>query len=93
MIKSFGNKETENLWNRFFSKKFPPELQRLIYKKLLMIDSAKDVNDLRIPPGNRLHVLSVDRKGFYSISINLQWRICFDFRDGDAYLVEIVDYH
>ena len=93
MIKSFADKETELVWNRFFSKKFPPELQRVMYKKLLLIDSAKEGKDLQSPPGNRYHVLSGNREGMVSISVNQKWRICFSFQNGDAYQVEILDYH
>jgi toxin HigB-1 len=93
VIINFRNKETENIWNRIFSKRFPIEIQRNAYKKLIMIHSALIIEDLRVPPGNRLHKLSDDRKGQYSISINDQWRICFIWENGNALNVEITDYH
>ena len=93
MITSFEDKETEKIWNGLYSKKIPPEIQRNARKKLLHIDSAASLNDLKIPPGNRLHLLSDDRKGQYSISINDQWRICFNWMGKNAENVEITDYH
>lgn len=93
MIQSFFDKETKKIWERTYSKKFPASLQRLMYQKLLLIDVAKDIIDLKIPPGNRLHSLSGNRKGQSSISVNDQWRICFVWQNGNAHQVEIVDYH
>ncbi len=93
MIISFADKETEKIWKGFYSKKFPPEIQRNARKKLLHIDSAIALNELKIPPGNKLHQLSDDRKGQHSISINDQWRICFYWIEKSAENVEITDYH
>ncbi len=93
MIKSFRNKETEQLFLRHFSRRFPPGLHRSAWRKLAVLDAAERINDLRVPPGNRLEKLSGDRTGQHSIRINDQWRICFQWREGDAYEVEITDYH
>ncbi len=93
MIKSFRDKETEKIFNRFFSKKLPQNNQPLARRKLVILDSATDLNTLRVPPGNRLEALKGDRKGQHSIRINDQWRICFKWKTGDAYDVEIADYH
>ena len=93
MILSFKDRETEKIWNRTISKKFPVDIQRIARRKLIQIDGAVSLNDLKIPPGNRLHALSGDRKGQHSISINMQFRICFKWNDGHASDVEIVDYH
>lgn len=93
MIKSFKDKETEKLFNRHFSKKLPQDLQHLARRKLVMLDAAPELNALRIPPGNRLEALKVDRKGQHSLRINDQWRVCFIWKTGDAYDVEIADYH
>jgi len=93
MIKSFRDKETEKIFNRQISSKLPQDIQRNARKKLLMLDSAAQLNDLRTPPGNRLEALKKDRKGQHSIRINDQWRICFKWIDGDAYDAEITDYH
>ena len=93
MIKSFASKETHKLFNRKFSRKLPQSIQRVARRKLLILDAAETLNDLRVPPGNRLEQLSGDREGQYSIRINDQWRICFEWRRGDAHRVEIVDYH
>ncbi len=93
MIKSFENKETEKIYDRERSRKLPDDIQQIALRKLIMINNAKNMNDLRIPPANRLEKLSGDRSGQYSIRINDQWRICFIWKGGDAYDVEIVDYH
>jgi len=93
MIKTFRCKETHKVYERKFSKKLPHDIQRVAYRKLLMIDSAIDIDDLRIPPANRLEKLSGDREGQYSIRINKQFRICFIWEDGSVWDVEIVDYH
>ena len=93
MIESFKDKDTQKIWNSNYSKRFPNDIQRIGLRKLILIHRAKDINDLRIPPGNRLEQLSGDRKGQYSIRINDQWRICFYWNNGAASEVEIVDYH
>ncbi|HEC98492.1 MAG TPA: plasmid maintenance system killer family protein [Nitrospirae bacterium] len=93
MIKSFSIKETEKLFNRRFSRKIPPSIHQIARRKLEMLDAAEALQDLRIPPSNHLEKLSGDRKGQYSIRINVRWRICFKWRDKDVYNVEIVDYH
>jgi toxin HigB-1 len=94
MIISFACKETETIFNGTVSKKLPGDIQRTALRKLLIIEAAILIEDLRIPPGNRLEKLSEDRDGQYSIRINAQWRICFNWTDeGNAQDVEIVDYH
>ncbi len=93
MIRSFSDKDTEKVFRRIRIRKLSIDLQRITQRKLVMIDAAGTIKDLKIPPGNRLEKLSGIRKGQYSIRINDQWRICFIWRDGDAYNVEIVDYH
>jgi toxin HigB-1 len=80
-------------WDHASSFNLPQNIQRTARKKLVIIDAASDLNDLRIPPGNRLEALKGNRKGQHSIRINDQWRICFKWNDGDAYDVEITDYH
>lgn len=93
MIKSFADKETEKVYHQQFSKKLPQSIQRIALRKLLMIDNAENINDLRIPPANRLELLHGDREGQYSIRINDQYRICFSVNSKDFYNVEIIDYH
>ena len=93
MIKTFRSKETEKIYNREFSSKLPSNIQRTALKKLWMLDAAPDINSLRVPPSNHLEALKGERKGQYSIRINKQWRICFVWNNGDAFDVEIVDYH
>jgi proteic killer suppression protein len=93
MIKSFRSKETEQLFHRQSVRKLPSTIQRNALKKLLILDAAESLEDLRIPPANRLEKLSGDRQSQYSIRINQQWRICFEWNQGNAYNVEIVDYH
>jgi proteic killer suppression protein len=93
MIKSFRCKETKKIFGRKFSKKLPTEIQENARMKLVILDAATSINDLRIPPGNRLEELKEDRKGQHSIRINNQWRICFEWKNGDTFNVEIVDYH
>ena len=93
MIRSFRDKHTEQLFNRNKPRKYPPEILRRSKIKLNLIDAAETIDDLNVPPGNRLEQLSGDRFGQWSIRINQQWRICFEWRNGDAYNVEIVDYH
>lgn len=93
MIRSFRDKDTEDVFNREYVKRFSANLQRAAYRKLLILDASECLDDLRILPGNRLQKLSGDREGQHSIRINDQWRICFTWRRGDAYDVEITDYH
>lgn len=93
MIKSFNCKETEQLFNREYSRRIQTDIQRIALRKLWMLDAAVELNDLRVPPGNRLEALAGKRVGQHSIRINDQWRICFVWRDGNAHNVEIVDYH
>ena len=93
MIKSFNCKENQRVFNRSFSKKMPQNIQLKARQKLVLLDAAIEITDLKIPPGNSLEELKSDRKGQYSIRINDQWRICFTWQDGDAYNVEIIDYH
>ena len=93
MIKTFRNKDTEKIFNRQISKKLPQNIQHLARRKLVILDAANELKALRVPPGNRLEVLKGDRKGQHSIRINYQWRICFRWKAGDAYDVEIADYH
>jgi proteic killer suppression protein len=93
MIKSCKDKETEKIFARQRSRKLPQDIQQVAYRKLRMLNNAVHLNDLRIPPANRLEKLSGDREGQHSIRINDQWRIFFDWSDGDAFHVEIVDYH
>ena len=93
MIKTFRDKEIEKIFNRILSRKLPQNIQHLARRKLVILDAVTELNALRVPPGNRLEVLKGDRKGQHSIRINDQWRICFKWKSGDAYDVEIVDYH
>ncbi len=93
MIKSFRSGETEKIFLREFTPRFPANLTRSAQRKLALLDAAEKLADLRIPPGNHLEKLSGDRRGQCSIRINDQWRICFRWSEGDAYDVEIVDYH
>lgn len=93
MIRSFRDANTERVFLRERVKGFSQVLQRQALRKLLLIDAAESLDDLRVPPGNRLEKLGGDRKGEYSIRINEQWRICFSWLEGDAHDVEIVDYH
>ena len=93
MIKTFADRHTQRLYTTGKSKRFPPDICRRAGRKLEYVDLAANLDDLKVPPGNRLHALTADRKGQHSISINEQWRICFRFVDGDAYDVEICDYH
>lgn len=93
MIRSFRCKETERIFNRQRSAKLPQNIQQVALRKLRMIDAATILADLRIPPGNRLEPLKGARKGAYSIRVNDRYRVCFEWRDGDAHAVEIVDYH
>ncbi len=93
MIKSFKCKETEKIWNEEFSKKLPQDIQKHALQKRRMLHIASVLDDLEIPPGNRLEVLTGDRQGQYSIRINDQFRICFRWLDNHSFDVEIVDYH
>lgn len=93
MIRSFKGKRAQAVFTRQVVRGLSPEIQRAAYRKLAVLDAAGAVADLRIPPGNRLEKLSGDRTGQYSIRINDQWRICFTWSRGDAFEVEIVDYH
>lgn len=93
MINGFSDKSTEDLFNRRFVRNLPSTIQRLAYRKLLLIDGAERLDDLRKPPGNRLEKLSGDLAGKYSIRINNQWRIIFRWKGNNAFEVEIIDYH
>ncbi len=93
MIKTFRDKETEKIFNRLLSRKLPQNIQHLARRKLVILDAATELDVLRVPPGNRLEALKGDRKGQNSIRINHQWRICSKWKAGDAYDVEIADYH
>jgi proteic killer suppression protein len=93
VIRSFADDETYSLYLIGKSRRLPPDIARRAVRKLEYIDLATRIDDLRVPPGNRLHALEGDRKGQYAISVNNQWRICFRFIDGDALDVEITDYH
>lgn len=93
VIKTFADKQTERFYVNGKSRRVPPDVARRVLRKLTAIDAAEQVELLRVPPGNRLHALGGDRAGQFSVSVNDQWRICFRFEDGDAYDVEICDYH
>jgi toxin HigB-1 len=93
VIRSFRDAETERVWNRQFSRRLPQAIQRVAKRKLDMIEAAERLEDLRVPPANRLESLSGNRAGQHSIRINDQWRICFRWDEGAADDVEIVDYH
>jgi len=93
MIESFKCRETEKIFHRQFSKKLPHNIQKIAFRKLRMLNRSSTVQDLRIPPANKLEALSGNRKGQHSIRINDQWRICFKWQNRNAYDVEIVDYH
>jgi proteic killer suppression protein len=93
VIRSFADRETERLFARTPGRRFPAQLHRVILRKLVQVDAAERLDDLRVPPGNRLEALKGDRRGQHSIRVNDQWRVCFRWRDGDAHDVEIVDYH
>jgi proteic killer suppression protein len=93
MIRSFKCKETEKIWNQIYSKKFPISIQKIALRKLFMLQRAKELKDLTVPPANRLEKLKGDRKDQYSIRINDQYRICFIWEDSNVSEVEIVDYH
>jgi len=93
MIRSFADPETEKIWSGQRSRKLPSDIQDRALMRLRLLNRAKSIDDLRNPPSNRLHALKDDRAGQHSISINMQLRICFVWRDGGAYEVEITDYH
>lgn len=93
MIEGFGCRETEKIFKRMRSRKFPESIQKVAYRKLLMINAAININDLRVPPANHLESLKGDLKGLYSIRINDQWRICFEWKARKANKVKIIDYH
>lgn len=93
MIKTFADKRTQDLYVSGSAKRFPPDVAGRAARKLEYVDLATQLDDLKVPPGNRLHALEGNRKGQHSISINDQWRICFRFVDGDAFDVEVCDYH
>jgi toxin HigB-1 len=93
MIISFGNKETEQIWNGFLSRKYPEEIQNISRRKLRMLNNSHNLNDLRIPPSNRLEKLKGNLHNYYSIRINDKWRIIFVWEDSNSYDVQIIDYH
>lgn len=93
MIRTFKDKDAKAIFEGNFVKSLPPDLQQRAREKLKMLDSAVDLRDLLVPPSNRLEALKGDRRGNYSIRINQQWRVCFRWEGGDAFDVEIVDYH
>lgn len=93
MIKTFADKRTHELFSMGKTKNFPPDVAPRAARKLEYVHLAERLEDLKVPPGNRLHALCGDRQGQYAISINDQWRICFRFADDDAYDVEVCDYH
>jgi len=93
VIKTFGDRHTQLLYATGKSRRFPPDICRRAARKLEYLNLATSLADLKVPPSNRLHALTDDRKGWHSISINDPWRICFRLEDGDAYDVEVCDYH
>lgn len=93
MIRSFADKRTAAIWADEMPKRFPSDLGKVCRRKLKMLAAATRLEDLRVPPANRLEALTGDRSGQHSIRVNDQWRLCFVWRDGDAFEVEIVDYH
>ena len=93
MTKTFSDKYTKVLYETGKSKKIPPDILSRASRKLEYVNLAHTVDDLKVPPGNKLHQLTSDREGQYAIAVNDQWRICFQFKDGDAFDVEVCDYH
>jgi len=93
MIGSFGDRETERIWSGERSRRLPPDIQDAALRKLRILNQARRLEDLRVPPGNRLEALTGDRRGQHSVRINQQWRICFRWNDGRCDDVEICDYH
>lgn len=93
MIRSFADLEAERVWNGDHSRKLPADVQQRAMRRMKLLDAARSLDELGVLPGNRLHALKDNRAGQHSISINMQWRICFVWQDGDAHDVEITDYH
>jgi len=93
VIRHFKDKETQKIFERQRSRKFPADIQQVALRKLRMLNRAETLQDLRVPPANRLERLRGKREGQYSIRVNDQWRVCFEWQDGDALNVELVDYH
>jgi toxin HigB-1 len=93
MLASFGDKETEQLWRTGRCRHLPPDLQRRAFKKLAILNAAITLDNLRVPPGNQLEALRGDRNGQHSVRVNDQYRVCFRWHEGNAFQVEIVDYH
>jgi proteic killer suppression protein len=93
VIRNFRDRETELIWQGQISRRLPQDIQSIARRKLRMLNNARTLNDLRVPPANRLESLRGDRKGQHSIRVNDQWRVCFVWKEGDACDVEIVDYH
>ena len=93
MIRSFRDGEAERIWTGIGSRRLPGDMQEVARRKLRMLNNAQNLDDLRVPPANRLEALKGDRRGQHSIRINKQWRVCFKWRDGHAHEIEIVDYH
>ena len=93
MIRSFRSRETEKVWRGEHSRRLPADIQQIARRNLRMLNNSRDLQDLRIPPNNRLEALHGDRAGQHSIRINDQWRVCFRWHNGDAHDVDIVDYH
>ena len=93
MIRSFGDRETERLWDEERVRSIDPRVQQAAFRKLEILNAATEIVELRVPPGNRLEALKGDRQGQHSIRINDQWRVCFVWRNGGAEDVEVVDYH
>ena len=93
MIKTFADRHTRDLYVQGKSRRFPPEIFRRAIRKLEYVDLATGLDDLKVPPSNRLHELERERNGQFSISVNDQWRVCFRFVDGDVFDVELTDYH
>ena len=93
MIRSLADKATQRVWREEYVRALDRSLQRAVLRKLELLHAAADVEDLRIPPGNRLERLTGDRRGQYSIRVNAQWRLCFTWHEGGADDVELVDYH
>ena len=93
MIKSFRDREAERIWRGEVSKKLPRSIQQVVRRKLRMLNNAQSLEDLKVPPANRLEALKGDRRGEHSIRINQQWRVCFRWKDGHVHDVAIVDYH
>jgi toxin HigB-1 len=93
VIKSFKDRETQQIFTRQRSRRLPPDIQQVALRKLRMLNNAHTLTDLQVPPANRLEKLLGDRAGQHSIRINDRWRVCLVWRDGDAYDVEVVDYH